>query len=58
LTKTDDTTCNSATSASAISAALPWFGNSNNLPLHSEDPSARTTFGIFKTPIIYMRENF
>jgi Ca-dependent carbohydrate-binding module xylan-binding len=43
-------TCNSATQTSATSASLPWFGNTN--------PSARETFGLFKTPVIYMRENF
>jgi MSHA biogenesis protein MshQ len=44
------TTCNSATPTSATSAAIPWFGTSN--------PSARATFGIYKSPVIYLRENF
>lgn len=39
-----------STSASATAAALPWFGSTNS--------SARATFGLFKTPVIYMRENF
>lgn len=42
-------TCNSATATIAGNANMPWFGNS---------PSARVTFGLFKSPIIYMRENF
>lgn len=42
-------TCNSATASSATNANMPWFGN---------NPNARATFGIFKTPVIYMRENF
>lgn len=42
-------TCNSATQSSAGNANMPWFGN---------NPNARATFGIFKTPMIYMRENF
>jgi MSHA biogenesis protein MshQ len=44
------TTCNSATTTNAISAATPWFGNSN--------PSARASFGLYKSPMIYLRENF
>jgi hypothetical protein len=43
-------TCNSATASVAGSSATPWFGNSN--------PSARATFGIYKSPVIYLRENF
>lgn len=43
-------TCNSATQTSASSANISWFGITN--------PSAREAFGLFKTPIIYMRENF
>lgn len=43
-------TCNTAAATSATSAQLPWMGTIN--------PNARATFGIFKTPIIYMRENF
>lgn len=42
-------TCTSSTISSATSAGLPWFGN---------DPISRATFGIYKTPMIYMRENF
>jgi hypothetical protein len=43
-------TCNGAVESSAISAATPWFGNAN--------PTARATFGIYKSPVIYLRENF
>ncbi|WP_052184897.1 DUF6701 domain-containing protein [Methylotenera sp. N17] len=43
-------TCNGAVESSAISAATPWFGNVN--------PTARATFGIYKSPVIYLRENF
>jgi hypothetical protein len=50
LTAASDNTCLSATPSSATSAALPWMGSVN--------PAARATFGIFKTPVIYMRENF
>ncbi len=42
-------TCSTATSSSATTASIPWFG---------ANPISRATFGIFKTPIIYMRENF
>ncbi|MGZ8272108.1 MAG: DUF6701 domain-containing protein, partial [Methylophilus sp.] len=50
LNAASGTTCNSATPISATSAAMPWFGSSN--------PNARATFGIYKTPVIYLRENF
>lgn len=43
-------TCNTPTASAAGSAATPWFGSSN--------PSARATFGIYKSPVIYLRENF
>jgi len=43
-------TCTTATPMAAVSANLPWMGAVN--------PSARATFGIYKTPVIYMRENF
>ena len=42
-------TCNSASPSSAGNANIPWFGNS---------PSARATFGLFKSPVIYMRESY
>ena len=42
------TTCTPSSTA-ATSAAMPWFGNS---------PSARATFGLFKSPVIYMRESY
>jgi hypothetical protein len=43
-------TCNSNVATTATSAAIPWFGNAN--------PNARATFGIYKSPVIYLRENF
>lgn len=49
LNSASGNTCNTATSSSATTASIPWFG---------ANPVARATFGIFKTPIIYMRENF
>jgi hypothetical protein len=45
-----DMTCITPLEVPAISGALPWFG-----PV---DPVARATFGIYKTPIVYMRESF
>jgi MSHA biogenesis protein MshQ len=44
-----ETTCLSATASTATSGAIPWFGT---------NPVGRATFGIYKAPIIYMRENF
>ncbi len=43
-------TCLSAAQSAATSGVLTWFG--------STDPTARASFGIYKAPIIYMRENF
>jgi MSHA biogenesis protein MshQ len=45
-----DRTCTSSTESAATNAAIPWFG----VP----DPTGRASFGIYKAPIIYMRENF
>ena len=42
-------TCVSAAQSAATAANLPWFGP--NL-------GARATFGVFKSPIIYRRENY
>ncbi|MDP3086892.1 MAG: hypothetical protein Q8M99_01675 [Methylotenera sp.] len=42
-------TCISAAESNATSANIPWFG---------AYPSSRATFGIYKTPIIYLRENY
>lgn len=36
-------------SGSAGNANMPWFG---------ANPTSRATFGIYKTPIIYLRENY
>lgn len=43
-------TCTSSTASSATNANLPQFGTSN--------PTVRETFGLFKSPVIYMRENY
>jgi MSHA biogenesis protein MshQ len=49
LSSASGSTCSSATATAATSANIPWFGT---------NPVSRATFGIYKTPIIYMRENF
>jgi MSHA biogenesis protein MshQ len=38
------------TSTQATSTSYPWFGSPN--------PAARATFGLFKSPVIYMRESY
>ncbi len=43
-------TCLSTSQSAATSGINSWFG--------TLDPSARASFGIYKAPIIYMRENF
>jgi MSHA biogenesis protein MshQ len=45
-------TCVSSSGAStpATAASLPWFGIVN--------PAGRAAFGVFKTPLIYRRENY
>jgi cytoskeletal protein CcmA (bactofilin family) len=45
-----DKTCITAVEVPATNGMLPWFG--------AVDPKARATFGIYKTPIVYMRESF
>ena len=42
-------TCVSSAASPATAARVPWFGNS---------PVARATFGIFKSPLVYRRENY
>jgi hypothetical protein len=49
-TASADKTCISPLEVPAISGVLPWFGD--------VDPVARATFGIYKTPVVYMRESF
>lgn len=45
------TTCLAAGAATGATAAnLPWFGAVN--------PAGRATFGVYKTPLIYRRENY
>lgn len=41
--------CFTATASTATAASLPWFGT---------NPTARATFGIYKSPLIYRRENY
>lgn len=43
-------TCVSASASAATAASLPWLGSTN--------PTARATFGIYKSPLIYRRENY
>jgi MSHA biogenesis protein MshQ len=42
-------TCATSSEVNAATANIPWFGST---------PAVRATFGIYKTPIIYMLENF
>jgi MSHA biogenesis protein MshQ len=42
-------TCVASTPSSATAAAIPWFG---------ANPQALATFGIYKSPLIYRRENY
>ncbi|MEZ0287564.1 MAG: DUF6701 domain-containing protein [Methylophilus sp.] len=42
--------CTGSAESNSIDGSLPWFG--------TKDPSGRASFGIYKAPIIYMRENF
>jgi MSHA biogenesis protein MshQ len=45
------TTCLATGAATATTAAnMPWFGTTN--------PAGRATFGVYKTPLIYRRENY
>lgn len=49
LNSASGSTCISPTASAATNANLPWFG---------ANPTSQATFGIYKTPIIYMRENY
>lgn len=42
-------TCLSTTASSATAGNRPWFGSS---------PTARATFGVYSSPLIYLRENY
>jgi MSHA biogenesis protein MshQ len=42
-------TCIGTTPSPATAAGLAWFG---------ANPSARATFGVYKSPLIYLRENY
>lgn len=48
ISSTAGSTCTPSSNA-ATSAGIPWFGS---------NASSRATFGLFKTPVIYMREIF
>ena len=41
--------CFTSTATLTTAASLPWFGS---------NPTARATFGIYKSPLIYRRENY
>ena len=43
------TTCLGASESPATAANMPWFGR---------EPTARATFGIYKSRLIYLRENY
>lgn len=56
-------TCPTATPANPLgassSAALPFLtGNWCSAPLYDRNPSARVTFGVYRSPLIYRRENY
>ncbi len=42
--------CIGAAEINSLDGSLPWFGTA--------DPLGRASFGLYKAPIIYMRENF
>ena len=44
------TTCIAAAPSAATAANMEWFGTAN--------PVGQATFGVYKTPLIYRRENF
>lgn len=48
-TTASGSTCISSTSSSATAANRPWFGS---------NPTAKATFGVYKSPLIYLRENY
>jgi MSHA biogenesis protein MshQ len=49
LNAASGSTCVSSSASAATSSSMPWFGT---------PPSARATFGVYKSPLIYMRENY
>lgn len=52
------TSCTSATPGTATTASTPWLRYEWILGSPASDPLARGTFGIFKNPLIYRRENY
>lgn len=49
LNAASGTTCVGASASAATASGMPWFGS---------QPNARATFGVYKSPLIYMRENY
>lgn len=43
------TTCVSSTASAASAGNVPWLG---------ANPTAKATFGVYKSPLIYLRENY
>ncbi len=43
-------TCVTGAATPATAANMPWFGNTN--------PTGRASFGVYKTPLIFRRENY
>lgn len=50
--------CPNLSSAGSASAAIPFLSGKWCGSAYDRDPVTRATFGIYKTPIIYMRENY
>ena len=42
-------TCLASSESAATAASRAWFGS---------NPTARATFGVYKSPLIYLRENY
>ncbi|MHB8949518.1 MAG: DUF6701 domain-containing protein [Rhodoferax sp.] len=50
--------CTTTTPGTATTASTPWLQYEWILGSPASNPSARATFGIFKSPLIYRRENY
>ncbi len=50
--------CLSLPSAGSTSAAMPYLSGKWCGSVYDRDPVSRATFGIYRTPIIYIRENY
>jgi hypothetical protein len=52
-------TCMGSTSAAASVGNLPWLqGKWGTATAYDKDPTARASFGQYKSPLIYLRESF